>query len=350
MQTAQEKWMSRAIFLAKLGLGKTLSNPLVGAVVVKNNRIIGEGFHHAFGGAHAEVEALKHLSAEDCVDAALYVTLEPCSHFGKTPPCADLILKKGIKKVYIGNVDPHPLVGGKGIEKLKQAGVEVALGILEEACKEMNVRFFTRLEKKRPYVILKWAQSLNGVMGLGYIHDPSKGKISNALTVPFTHRWRSEEQALLVGCNTIINDHPMLNVRAWTGKNPIIIILDPNGRIDGKQYKIFEGKTAKDIMVFSVDDKISRPEDFRILLKAEEFTLTNILSHLAQKDINSLMVEGGSKTIQQFLDASLWDEIRYFQSDSFLSGTVMAPAIKNAYLHEKITIANNTLYTFKPNE
>lgn len=342
--------MSRAIYLAQLGLGKTLSNPLVGAVVVKNNRIIGEGYHHVYGGAHAEVEALKDLSVEDCKDAALYVTLEPCSHFGKTPPCADLLLEKGIKKVYVGNVDPHPLVGGKGIEKLKQAGVDVEVGILAEACKKMNIRFFTRLEKKRPYVILKWAQSLNGVMGMGYIHDPSKGKISNALTLPYTHRWRSEEQALLVGCQTIINDKPLLNVRAWTGKDPIIIILDPNGRIDGKQYKIFEGKSAKEIMVFSVDDQINRPEDFHILLKAEEYTLTNILSHLAKNDIQSLMVEGGSKTLQHFLHDGLWDEIRYFQSDSLLAGSVKAPVITNACPEEKITIDNNTLFTFKPNE
>jgi diaminohydroxyphosphoribosylaminopyrimidine deaminase / 5-amino-6-(5-phosphoribosylamino)uracil reductase len=348
MQEEQRKWMERAIFLARLGLGKTKSNPLVGAVLVKDNQILGEGYHHQFGGAHAEVEALKNLSKEECEDACLYVTLEPCSHFGKTPPCTDLILEKGIKKVIISNKDPHPLVSGKGIEKLRNSGVEVIVGFSESECKEMNIRFFTKLDKKRPYILLKWAQSMNGIMGIGKINDPTKGKISNSLTLPYTHRWRAEEQAILVGCNTILNDNPLLSVRAWTGDNPLVIIIDPNGRIDTEKHKIFHEKSAKEVIILSIKDRVPKPSQFHLLFDKNEFELSNLLGHLAEKEINSVMVEGGSKTLQQFIDSGNWDEIRYFQSNDFLKGEIKAPTIKNAILQKKISIGNNFLSILKP--
>lgn len=340
--------MERAIFLAGLGLGKTKSNPLVGAVVIKNNVIIGEGFHHAFGKPHAEVEALKSLNSEDCSQATLYVTLEPCNHHGKTPPCTDLIIEKGIKKVVVGCLDPHPLVSGKGIEKLKQNGIDVEVGFEEPACREINKRFFSAHEKQRPYIILKWAQSANAIIGTGKVNEPLKGKISNEFTFPYTHRWRSEEQALLVGCNTILNDNPALNVRLWEGNHPVVIILDPNQKIKHSDFRVFENKKPGELFIFSKTNNPQIPADFQRILPEQDYHLNNIMKELIKLNLHSLLVEGGSITLQHFLDLQLWDEIRYFESVDFVEGSIKAPVIKNAALVHTQKISDNTYFHLLP--
>jgi len=348
MLKVHNKWMERAIFLAEKGLGKTKSNPLVGAVVVKDGNIIGEGFHAEFGGPHAEVEALKNIPTNLSIGASIYVSLEPCNHFGKTPPCTNLIIEKGIKKVYIGNKDPHSLVNGKGIEKLIHNDIEVSCGLMEKECFEMNRRFMTRVMKSRPYIILKWAQSHNGIMGTGVQNDALKGKISNERTLAYTHKWRSEEQAILIGCNTVINDNPLLNVRYWIGENPIIIIIDPHGKINPDNYRLFKDKNADEVIIFSKMENANPSNKFQWLIEDNSFGLDIILKKLADHGINSIMVEGGSTTLQHFIDESLWDEIRYFTSSEILNGRIIAPTLKKMKLINENYIGDNLLRQLHP--
>lgn len=340
--------MDRAIFLAGLGLGKTKSNPLVGAVLVKDNKIIGEGYHREFGKAHAEVEALKGLTKEECEGAILFVTLEPCNHFGKTPPCTHLILEKGIKKVFIGSLDPHPLVSGSGIEYLRNNGVVCEVGMMEKECRAINKRFFCAIEKKRPYIVLKWAQSLNGILGTGNPEEPLKGKISNEWSKLYTHRWRSEEQAILVGCNTLLNDNPLLNLRFGQGNHPVILILDPNGRIKSTRYQVFKNKKKDDIIIFTQNKNPEIPEEFQKIIPKENYHLKYILEELINSGIHSVLVEGGPATHQFFIDENYWDEIRFFESNEILQGKVKSPEIKNAVFIHSEKIADNTYYQLLP--
>ena len=299
--------MQRCIQLAQNGLGFVAPNPLVCAVLVHNEKIIGEGLHQEFGKAHAEVnciasvkEADKHLIAE----STLYVSLEPCNHFGKTPPCSDLILQNGIKKVVIGSGDPNPIVAGKGIKKLRNAGVEVIENILKKECDDLNKRFFTFHQKNRPYIILKIAQSVDCIMALG---EAKQLWLTNDLSKRLSHRWRKEEQAILVGTNTALIDNPSLTARLWTGKNPTRILIDRNNHVPLSQ-KIFSADTNTIVVNESkeaVKENIAWAKaDFSKNLPQQ------ILKMLSEKNIQSLIVEGGPFTIQQFIDANLWDEAR----------------------------------------
>lgn len=316
-----EKYINRCIEIAKNGLGTTAPNPMVGCVIVYNNQIIGEGFTSPYGGNHAEVNAINSVMDPSLLKhSELYVTLEPCSHFGKTPPCADLIVKNQIPHVIIGTVDTHSKVSGKGIKRLKESGCKVTVGILEEECKEHHKRFFIYHNKKRPYIILKWAESSDG-----FIAPKSKAHqkpiwITNEVSRQLVHKWRAEEQAILVGTNTVLEDNPSLTTRDWKGKNPIRILIDKNNRLP-KSLKVFNNKAATHI--------ISKDQmDFSKPLACQ------IASYLHTLEITSVIIEGGSKTLQTFIDENLWDEARVFKGTISLNNGICAPNLKRQPVSE----------------
>jgi len=324
--------MHRAIQIAKNGFGFTKPNPMVGAVIVYNNTIIGEGFTSKFGGNHAEVNAINSVLNKSLLkESTLYVTLEPCSHYGKTPPCSDLIIHHNIPNVVIGCVDNNPEVAGKGIKKLMDSGCKVTVGILEEECKQHHKRFFTYYNKKRPYIILKWAETNNGFIAPIYSENVSRFEekkpvwITNTLSRQLVHKWRAEEQAILVGTNTVIKDNPSLTVRDWTGENPIRIVLDRNSLLS-KEYKVFNDE-AKTITF-------------------KEQTLKEICDYLYQQNINSIIIEGGAKTLQLFIDQGLWDEARVFKGNILFRDGVKAPRFHGSLISNK-NISNDTLLIYK---
>ena len=309
-----EFYIKRCIELAKNGLPAAMPNPSVGAVIVFENKIIGEGYTAAYGGNHAEVNAILSVKNKELLaKSTIYVSLEPCSHFGKTPPCCDLIIKYKIPNVIIGTVDSNSKVSGQGIKKLIEAGANVIVGIMEAECRESNRRFFTFHEKKRPYVILKWAETEDG-----FIAPPTKKEqkpvwITNKYSRQLVHKWRSEEQAILVGTQTVIDDNPRLDVRDWTGKNPTRIVLDKNNRIP-KESHIFDIRQK----TFVISDKI---------INYSENVALQIATFLFDNNLQSVIIEGGKQTLQTFIDANLWDEARIFRGKKLFSGGTKAPVI-----------------------
>ena len=310
-----EKYIKRCIELAKNGLGTTYPNPLVGSVIVYNDEIIGEGWHQKAGEPHAEVNAINSVKDKSLLSkATIYVSLEPCSHFGKTPPCCDLIIAKKIPNVVIGTIDPFAKVAGNGIKRLLEAGKKVTVGILEDECNELNKRFFTFHNKKRPYIIVKWAESQDG-----FIAPISKDKqepvwLTNLFSRQLVHKWRSEEQAILVGTKTVIDDNPSLTTRDWAGNNPIRIVLDQNNRIS-KESHIFDNQ-AKTISIT------------KSYINFNNNLASKIATYLFENNIQSVIIEGGSKTLQTFIDANIWDEARVFKSNVTLNEGVKAPKIE----------------------
>lgn len=324
MHSSHEFLMSRAIDLAQKGLGFVSPNPLVGCVLVAEGKIIGEGYHQKFSGPHAEVEAINNVLPENLKllsNSTMYVTLEPCCHSGKTPPCTDLIIKHKIPKVYIACTDPYPEVAGKGIEKLRYAGVEVHTGLLNEKAALMNRRFMTFYTKNRPYIILKWAESLNGKLGLNKGEQvPVSGKDSRMLT----HQWRSREDAILVGRGTLENDNPDLTNRQWEGKSPVKIILAGNAQLS-PDLKIFDSGTK--VLVIG---KHKSGFDFNgKWFYHESSQLKPIMDILFQESIQSVIVEGGSKILNSFWSEGLADEVRVFKSKAKIlpENAVSAPDI-----------------------
>ena len=319
-----EIYMQRCIDIAKRGIRAVAPNPMVGCVLVVEGKIIGEGYHERYGEAHAEVNAINNVSNQNLLkNATLYVSLEPCSHTGKTPPCCDLLIQKGIKKVIVGTKDPNPLVGGKGIEKLKNSGIEVSEGILKDQCLELNKRFFTFHEKQRPYVILKWAQTLDGF--LDQIRKDGEQKInwiSEPETKTLVHKWRSEEQSILVGRNTITNDNPSLTVRDYGGMNPIRLVIDSQLQISGN-LNIFS-KDAPTIVFNRVKDKKENNVEW---IKIKETSTNSILKELYRRGIQSVFVEGGSRTLQYFIIDNLWDEARVIVGQKYFKEGYKAPII-----------------------
>ncbi|MET2984393.1 bifunctional diaminohydroxyphosphoribosylaminopyrimidine deaminase/5-amino-6-(5-phosphoribosylamino)uracil reductase RibD [Aureibaculum conchae] len=321
-----EKYIKRCLQLAKNGLGLTRPNPMVGCVIVHDNNIIGEGFTNPFGGNHAEVNAINSVSDRKLLQkSTLYVSLEPCSHFGKTPPCSDLIIKHNISKVVVGCIDPFEAVAGRGVKKLQESGCEVIFGVLEKECIELNKRFFTYHTKKRPYIILKWAETKDG-----FIAPTTKRKenkpvwITNKYSRQLVHKWRAEEQAILVGTTTAIEDNPKLDVRDWIGENPLRLILDRNLRVPNN-YNVFDGSNRT--VVFTEKDKKDKNN-----LKYSKIDFTKnipqqICDYLCKKEIQSVIIEGGTKTLQSFIDTDLWDEARIFTGDVSFSDGVKAPII-----------------------
>ena len=325
--SADELYMQRCLELAVLGAGKVSPNPMVGAVVVADGQIIGEGYHQAYGQAHAEVNAIRqviehHPDAKNLLQrSTIYVSLEPCAHFGKTPPCSDLIIQHHIPKVVIGCRDPFSEVNGKGIEKLRNAGISVVEGVLEDACLHLNRRFFTRIRQQRPYIILKWAQTADGYFA------PESGKqwISSAAAKKLSHRWRSEEDGILVGYRTALIDNPQLNVREYSGRNPIRMVIDRNLELPNNLH-LFD--QSQDTFVFNarktdMDGKVKyfELENFDSLLPQ------SICYQLYLMDVQSLIVEGGVKTLELFIKAGLWDEARVFTSSQVWGKGIKAPQL-----------------------
>ncbi|MDR6561403.1 MULTISPECIES: bifunctional diaminohydroxyphosphoribosylaminopyrimidine deaminase/5-amino-6-(5-phosphoribosylamino)uracil reductase RibD [unclassified Arcicella] len=339
-----EMWMARALQLARLGAGTVSPNPMVGCVIVHNGQIIGEGWHKKYGEAHAEVNAVNSVMDKSLLtEADVYVTLEPCSHFGKTPPCADLLVKHAVKRVIICNVDSNPLVGGKGIAKLQAAGIAVETGILAEQGRALNKRFFTFIEKQRPYIILKWAETADGFIAK---ENFEAVQISNALSRRVVHKMRSEEDAIMIGTNTARYDNPSLNNRFWTGKNPLRIVIDKDLSLD-KSLHIFDGSQPTiyyNLLVNKEENNV-----FFVKIEQEDF-LSTIIQDLTQRKVQSLIVEGGSKLLQSFIDATLWDEAIVLQSKKILERGIAAPKIKGvASVSEKLGSDNIlTLYHQQP--
>lgn len=341
--------MQRCLALAELGLGFTAPNPLVGAVLVHKGIIIGEGYHQKYGEAHAEVncieDAEKNLpgtSDQEQIfsESTMYVSLEPCTHFGKTPPCADLLIRKKIKTVIIGSTDPFHEVNGKGVKKLRAAGVTVESGILEEACNDVNKRFICFQQKKRPYIILKWAQTCDGFIGKNGHGGIS---ISNRLSNRLVHKWRSEESAILVGTNTALADDPKLTTRLWPGSNPTRIILDMNLRLPDN-LNLFDDTTAT--FVFNATKETSHGGLKFVKIDSRD-VIGCILQKLYEMNIQSVLVEGGAITLQSFIDAGLWDEARVITNVGLRFGDgVSIPVLSNEKLTANLSLEEDIVQFF----
>ncbi|MEM9390714.1 MAG: bifunctional diaminohydroxyphosphoribosylaminopyrimidine deaminase/5-amino-6-(5-phosphoribosylamino)uracil reductase RibD, partial [Bacteroidota bacterium] len=311
--------MNRALELAALGIGNVSPNPLVGCVIVHNNEIIGEGFHQKYGEKHAEVNAIESVRDPSLLEkSTLYVTLEPCSHHGKTPPCSDLIIKKKIKKVVVAIKDPNPLVSGSGIRKLRDAGVQVELDLGRDKAIEVNKRFLTSVVNKRPYVILKWAQTADGFLARKN-HD-SKW-ISDEYSRAIVHTWRAQEDAIMVGKNTAKYDNPKLTVRGTAGKNPLRVVLDQKLELDRKLELFSDGLPT---LCYNLNDSKVLNETEFIKVTGKSF-IEGVLADLGSRNIQSLIVEGGAQLLSSFIDKDLWDEARVFTSPKFFGDGIKAP-------------------------
>lgn len=326
-----EKYIKRCIELAKNGFGRTYPNPMVGCVIVCDGKIIGEGWHQKAGEPHAEVNAINAVSDKGLLKkATLYVSLEPCSHHGRTPPCSDLIVFHGIPEVIIGGVDPNEKVAGKGIEKLRKGGCEVIVGVLEKECAELNARFFTYHLNKRPYIILKWAQTLDGFIDtkrtIGGVHEAHTNWITNSYSRQIVHKWRTEEQAILVGTSTVLKDNPALTARNWKGNNPVRVILNRALKIP-TSYHVLDGT----VKTFVLTEKQEVPCIKNIYYYRVDFSnnlAERVCRQLYDHEIQSLIVEGGRRTIQTFIDSGLWDEARIFTGIKKFHTGIKAPVIK----------------------
>lgn len=320
------KYMQRCLQLAQYGNGYVAPNPMVGAVLVCDDEIIGEGFHHRFGEPHAEPNAISSVKNPDLLkQSTLYVNLEPCSHYGQTPPCADLIVKSNIPRVVIGTLDPNPKVAGRGVEILRKAGIEVTVGVLIEECRELNKRFFIFQEQKRSYVLLKWAQTQDGFIDRKR-DDATEPplQISNAITKQLTHQMRSENQAIMVGANTVLLDNPTLTVRNWSGKSPIRIAIDRLARIPAN-YNLLDGSVPT--IVFTEIEKPNRTRVEFIKIDFETDKLRNILQKIYERNIHSVMVEGGAQILTGFIQSGLWDEANVEVSLQQIGDGVAAPVL-----------------------
>lgn len=316
-ETVDEKFMRRCIDLACTAEGMTYPNPMVGSVIVHEGRIIGEGFHLKSGLPHAEVNAVNSVKdKEKLIESTLYVNLEPCSHFGKTPPCADFIISCKIPRVVVGTTDTTSKVSGKGISRLREAGVEVITSILEEECRFLNRRFFTFNECKRPWIILKWARSADGFMDIDRNASVSSRPtwISGKPERVLVHKWRSAEQSVLVGAGTVRYDHPMLNVREWEGPDPLAIVLSSSGDISMKSI-------SARALVFTHNEDARIPGADIIRLNPDKPSCMQIATYLFNSGIQSVLVEGGASTLKHFISFNLWDEARIFKGkSSFITG------------------------------
>ncbi len=336
----ENTYLNRCFELAQKGIGNVKSNPIVGCVIVADNRVIGEGWHEKYGKGHAEVNAVNSVRSEDkylLEKACVYVSLEPCAHYGKTPPCCDLLIKNNVAEVVIACVDPTSKVNGQGIQRMKEAGINVRHGILEKEAKFLIRRFITFQQKKRPYIILKWAQSYDGFMG----KKNEKYWITNKLCKKLSHKWRSEEQAILVGEQTILTDNPNLTIREWFGTNPIRIAL--------QKYHLFH----QDLNIFNLDaetmlftslenQKIHKLHQKFLLDRSKQNFIPFVLETLFKKKVKSLIVEGGQKILQSFIDQNLFDEVRVLQSSNRMDEGIKAPVFSDSF-QENYDIGDNSV-------
>ncbi len=333
-----ENYMQRALQLASLGIGKVAPNPMVGCVIAYEDKIIGEGWHQQYGKAHAEVNAIDSVAHQELLpQSTIYVSLEPCSHFGKTPPCADLLIRKNVGKVIIACTDPNPLVAGKGIRKLQEAGVPVEVGILEKEARHLNKRFFTFIEKKRPYILLKWAQTQDGFLARSNYNSKW---ISNIHSRTLVHQWRSQEQAIMVATRTALYDNPQLNVREWSGRNPVRIVIDKTLQIP-TNYHLFD--CSQLTLCYNLLKNESTDNLIFVKLELDNF-LENLLQDLYERKIQSVMVEGGSRLLQSFIEKNLWDEARIFVGDICFGDGILAPKLSLQNMHQKQIFGDRLLY------
>lgn len=338
-----EFYIKRCIELAKNGFGTTYPNPMVGSVIVYDGKIIGEGWHRKSGEAHAEVNAINSVKDKSLLSkATIYVSLEPCSHYGKTPPCCDLIIQHKIPNVVVGTIDPNSKVAGSGIQRLQENGANVTVGVLETECNELNKRFFTFHQKKRPYIILKWAESLDGCIAPLTKEKKEPVWISNAFSRQLVHKWRSEEQAILVGTNTVLEDDPKLDVRDWTGENPIRIVLDKNGRIS-KNHHVKDGQI--NTIIITEQENLTSTENCIYENAIFDIQLTKTIADILYKyGIQSILVEGGKQTLQTFIDDNLWDEARVFIGNIHLKSGIAAPVLNDDFQIKSIKDDQLKLY------
>lgn len=340
-QIKHEIYMRRCLELAQLGKGSVSPNPMVGAVIVHNNQIIGEGYHEKFGGPHAEVNAVNSVANKSLLkQATIYVSLEPCSHFGKTPPCADLIIKHEIPKVVVSTLDTHQVVCGNGIAKLKNAGIEVIVGVLENESKHINRAFNKFQFEKKPWVILKWAQTADGFIDHHRKDEHEKPlKISSNISSTYVHKIRSEVDAILVGKNTVTKDNPSLNTRKWKGKNPIRVIIDPQLSLD-HGFHIFDNKTPT-IIFNNLKNESAIQTEF-IQIAGSPIHLIELLDELGKKNIQSILVEGGAFTLQKFIDSNLYDECIVLKSENSIGDGIKAPKVTTSEL-SRISLGTDTI-------
>jgi len=342
-----EPFINRCLELAAYGSGNTAPNPLVGAVIVHEGRIIGEGFHRKHGEPHAEVNAVNSVENKELLPkSTIYVSLEPCSHYGKTPPCAELILKYKIPQVVICNLDPHEKVAGKGIKLLTDNGVSVISKVLEKKGNWLNRRFFTYHKQKRPYIILKWAENQNGLMDRSrYIDQKGINWITSPETKSMVHKWRAEEQAILVGANTVLNDSPKLNTRLAEGRDPLRCVIDLNSKI-GSNNHFFDPEIPTVIYTLK-DIKIKNAEIVK--LKDSTSILRQVLSDLHERNILSVIIEGGAFTLNSFIAENLWDEARILIGQNQWKKGLKSPSL-NGELLESITIGVDKLKIIRNND
>ncbi len=335
-------YMLRAMELAKLGLGSVSPNPMVGCVIVHGNQIIGEGWHQKYGGPHAEVMAIGQVKNKALLpESTVFVSLEPCAHFGKTPPCADLLVNHRVKKVVISNKDINPLVAGSGIQKLRNAGIQVQEDFLLNEGEEVNKRFFTFFKNKRPYIILKWAQTADGFIAR---ENYDSKWISSPLSRKLVHKWRSEEDAIMIGTNTAKYDNPMLNVRDWSGKNPVRIVMDRHLKL-AENLHVFDRDQMTIVYNLMTDSKDKNLE--YVKLSPNHFW-ENIFSDLHQRKIQSVIVEGGATILKELIEGGMWDEARVFVSQTIFGKGIVAPFIKGIERLET-TITGDKLYIYQRN-
>ncbi|WP_417362964.1 bifunctional diaminohydroxyphosphoribosylaminopyrimidine deaminase/5-amino-6-(5-phosphoribosylamino)uracil reductase RibD [Galbibacter sp.] len=346
-----EIYIKRAIQLAKNGLGNTYPNPMVGCVIVANNKIIGEGFTSPAGQNHAEVNAIESVKDKSLLKVAtLYVTLEPCSHYGKTPPCADLIVNSKIPTVVIGTMDTNVEVSGRGVQKLSAAGIDVILGTLEEQCVALNKRFFSVQEKKRPFIILKWAQTSDLYISPDKTQgEPAPFWITNVYSRQLVHKWRTEEQAILVGTQTVISDNPKLSARDWKGNHPIRIVLDANLRTP-RQLHLWDDSIPT---IFITSANQVSPKELYTQTSFEPIDFSKhiaeqIITILYKHKIQSVLIEGGTKTLQTFINSGLWDEARVFTSIENLGKGTKAPVLQNYKSSLQFKLNQDTVNYYEP--
>ena len=315
-----EHHMRRCLRLARNGAGQVAPNPMVGAVLVQGERVVAEGWHHTYGGPHAEVECLRAFGDGPVPpDAVMYVNLEPCSHHGKTPPCVDLLITRGVKRLVVGCEDPNPLVKGQGITRAREAGIDVITDVLRDESRWLNRRFIHSIEQQRPYIILKWARSADG-----YLDDHGRAaRISSAETDVLVHRWRSEEQAIMAGSRTVINDDPSLTVRHVEGKNPMRVVIDRKN-MTSSTSKVFDG-TAPTLLITSIQRNDVRAE--QKVIGPNDDPIDAMLEELQRRTVRSVLVEGGAELLGHFLSRGLWDEVRMISGEALFGGGTQAPAL-----------------------
>lgn len=329
-----QSYMQRALELARLGQGRVSPNPLVGAVIVWKDKIIGEGWHEQYGQAHAEVNAVNNVADPALLsESTIYVNLEPCSHHGKTPPCADLLVKHKLKRVCIAHTDPNPLVAGNGIARLEAAGIEVKVGILEEEAQHLNRRFLRFMKDKRPYVIFKWAETADGFMAR---ENFDSKWISNLLSRKIVHKWRAEEDAIMVGKNTARWDNPKLTVRDWSGENPVRIVIDRQLELS-PSLNIFDQQTPT--ICYNLLKNEERPNIHLVKLSSANFA-EEMMEDLYNRKIQSVIVEGGSFLLNHLFEKDLWDEARVFKSHFTFKSGIRAPVPSGRLMHVEKLLSN----------